>query len=1070
MIILGTCRGGGQTPPLQDHSAGQKSLPPLSSTDPVVRKGLFTIDALVTDAAGNPISDLAPWDFTLFDNGQPAKIRTLDNSLPRPSEPPPELIFVLDAVNLSPLQLTQAESAIAHFLRQNSGHLEFPCSLYRLTRDGLFSSLRPVREGVLLAKELEQERSQWTVWRSGRNDEPNSLGRWEGGSQPNSLSLRALGSIAIDQRDLRGHKVVVWIGPGWPLNGGDIGFGEATELSTRLREARITLDNVNAWPSPNPSFNYRDYLEAPRSQTDMQPAKMVLPVIATRTGGLVLDSSSDLNRDLDRDIALCVAEMRSFYTLSFNPPHTNQMDEYHDLRIEVDRPALPVRAPTGYYNEPVYFDIPRPGIEKVTVAQLEALVHVQTDLSRKLANLELTERLSTPRLDALLSKIHSERERQALTADADLSLGLTPPPDEIENRPPPSGEEQGAILQRTFDYLRNVIPKLPDFSASRDTVRFEEPAERNNESWKMPHQDSTLHFATSEHATVLYRNGHEVDEKKQKLGNRRVVSGVRARGLETWGTFGPILAYVLTAAATNPDHLIWKRWERSKDGDLAVFSYRSANTNSAPEITYCCLPKGDGTTLYRNKADTYGEFAVNPDTGAIMRVVINADLNEERDPDVPLIRSQVIVEYGPVELGGMTYICPQRSVEVSRGRSERQLHEWGMVFSIYSYFETMLNDATFGGYHKFGSEARILPGFEVTDETNTPPPPSKKEGMVNKQQSAVEASNAPRMVTVAEFMKLVEAAKSKLDGNAAREIEHLQLTERVSSPKLAILRSELAGRKARAALMSIADQSVFLDPPLDEIPQKAAPDMTEQTEMRSLAMDYLNKIGPKLPDFYASRFTTSFEGVSLPKNRKGSRKERGLHPLGDFRATVYYRHGEEVVNQKGAHEHGLITRGIFGPILSVVLLDATHSKTMRWSRWEEGSNGSMAVFGFQVPQTESHYEVSGSSDLGKMTQTAYHGEIAIDPASGTILRIVLEADFDLGSPMELSNIMVEYGPVAIGGKIYTCPVRSVSYSVGALQTPTSVDIPTLSKGKLLRLNDVVFDNYHVFRSEMQILP
>jgi hypothetical protein len=37
-----------------------------------------------------------------------------------------------------------------------------------------------------------------------------------------------------------------------------------------------------------------------------------------------------------------------------------------------------------------------------------------------------------------------------------------------------------------------------------------------------------------------------------------------------------------------------------------------------------------------------------------------------------------------------------------------------MVFGLYSYFETMINDATFGGYHKFGAESRMLPGFEET--------------------------------------------------------------------------------------------------------------------------------------------------------------------------------------------------------------------------------------------------------------------------------------------------------------------------------------------------------------------
>ena len=70
-------------------------------------------------------------------------------------------------------------------------------------------------------------------------------------------------------------------------------------------------------------------------------------------------------------------------------------------------------------------------------------MHAKTELARKLANLELTERLSTARLDSLLSVIHDERERQALTADADLSIALAPPAEEIVNRPmPPLGQQR----------------------------------------------------------------------------------------------------------------------------------------------------------------------------------------------------------------------------------------------------------------------------------------------------------------------------------------------------------------------------------------------------------------------------------------------------------------------------------------------------------------------------------------------------------------------------------------------------------------------------------------------------
>jgi VWFA-related protein len=718
-IILLASRAGAQSPPAQHPSAARNTFTPVSAADAVVHSGLFTIDVTVTDAAGHPVSNLAPSDFTLLDNNQPAKIRTLHDAQ-APSEPAPQFIFVIDTVNLPPQQLTETESAISRFFHQNNGHLPFPCLLYRLATNGLTSSLRPLTDASLLEEELEQKRPLATVWNAGRNSEHLRLGSWVGRSDRNPLSLSALGSIAIAERDVPGHKVVVWIGSGWPILGrADSDFDELTELSTRLREARITLDSVTIWPNfESGAFDYHNFLEPPLSQKDMQPAKMSLPVIAIHSGGLVLDSSADLDEDLNR----CAEEMRSFYTLTFNPPRTDTVDEYRNLRIRLARPALTARAPSGYYNEPVYFDSPRTAIEKVTVAQLEQLVHARTDLARKLENLELTERLSTPRLNTLLTMIHGERERQALTADADLSFALAPPTDEIVDRPPPPIHEQSAILSRAVDYLQNVIPKLPDFYALRNTIRFEEPLGSESRSWKLQHKDRTLHFATGEHATVLYRNGREVVEKKKKITKGRVIKGVRTPDLESSGTFGPILSYVLSAATARSSTLKWKRWEHSAEGDLAVFSYKAPDTTITPELVYCCLPQGAGTTPYKNNAADNGEFAINPVTGAIMRIVTKADLDEDRDPDVPLIQSQIMIEYGPEQLGDKTYICPQRSVEISRGRSERQLHEWDMAFSLYSYFETMINDVTFGGYHKFGSEARILPGFE---ETDTPTPPKK---------------------------------------------------------------------------------------------------------------------------------------------------------------------------------------------------------------------------------------------------------------------------------------------------------------------------------------------------------
>ncbi len=113
-----------------------------------------------------------------------------------------------------------------------------------------------------------------------------------------------------------------------------------------------------------------------------------------------------------------------------------------------------------------------------------------------------------------------------------------------------------------------------------------------------------------------------------------------------------------------------------------------------------------------------------------------------------------------------------------------------------------------------------------------------------------------------------------------------------------------------------------------------------------------------------------------------------------------------------------------------------------WSHWEQGQTGLQAIFSYEVPKENSHYTLTYDSiptpnPCSTTPQTfgtvvAYHGEMAIDPASGTILRLMLLADL---KPDEFT-------------------VNS-----GIAVTP----------GLQRSLNDVVFENYHVLRSEMRIV-
>jgi hypothetical protein len=337
-------------------------------------------------------------------------------------------------------------------------------------------------------------------------------------------------------------------------------------------------------------------------------------------------------------------------------------------------------------------------------------------------------------------------------------------------------------------------------------------------------------------------------------------------------------------------------------------------------------------------------------------------------------------------------------------------------------------------------------------------------------------------VTVKDVQRILTEDKNERDAQVAHRLSGLALTQRMSDATLGSLEKSVPGKKSRWALIALADASVFLDPePADLIPQ-APPDLDEQRHIGTLTGEYLVRTLPKLPDFYATRTTVRFaDDVRRANHAKAtSPYDSSWRELSSSNAIVAYRDGKEVVNPREwgkhpsrPHDRGLITRGTFGPILSIVIEDAAHGE-MIWDHWERGSTGNLAVFSYRVPESQSHYSVGfhgPSGDTGAEGRpTEYHGEVAIDPASGTIMRVTLQADQPFGSPILRSDIMVQYGPVEIGGKIYTCPVRSVSISLdaagltvglGPFDRPATPGIPLL--------NDVTFGDYHLFRSESRIL-
>jgi VWFA-related protein len=706
----------GAAPPPQSEAVAEPQTPALaqrllSRSDEL--PGLINLDVVVTDNTGRPVSGLGSKDFSLLDNGQPQKILSFSAFDGNASKPDPlvAVILAIDTIGIPGHLHGLVLEEVERFLRRNGGHLAQRITIFGLSDNGFWTLAQPSSDGNALAAEIAGDRlvfiRRWNPFESLAVREPAGL-----------KALKALGHIAAVERRNPGKKLLLWVGPG-------SGIGTARDFETRdpkprtfdtiywfsnlLREARISLFSITVGQTDpetrtdpeTGSERYMLFLNGVESAQYASLKNLDRKVLAVQSGGRVLGPEKDLVNQIDT----CIQEVSAFYTLSFDPPRADHPAEYHSLHVQVREPGLTARTNTGYYDQPYYSDQANLAVKRVTVEQLERALagargESDSELARRLSDVKLSERLSEAKLSSWTASLRGKRARQALVALSDASAFLEPPPAEVPADAPPDADTQRSMTSLAVDYLNKMIPKLPNFYATRTTVRYEEtPRLILTASTTVDYQP--LYAAASSKATVLYRNGKEVVDSSGAKGEKREAADGY---LLTYGVFGPVLGAVTDAITTG---LTWNRWEQGADELHAVFVYQIPAEKSRYQVGACCLPDSDGTGSFEETVGYHGEIAIDPPSGAILRLELVADLKST----TPLLRSDIMIEYGPVEIGGKTYICPVRSVSISRARSVALLTEWDESFRTYGPYATMLNDVAFERYHIFRAKSRMLTGF-----------------------------------------------------------------------------------------------------------------------------------------------------------------------------------------------------------------------------------------------------------------------------------------------------------------------------------------------------------------------
>ena len=156
--------------------------------------------------------------------------------------------------------------------------------------------------------------------------------------------------------------MLIWISPGWPLIAGpniDLTskekqqvFDSIVSTSNQLRQARITLYNIDPLGMEDAgrirTVYYREYLKGIADPAQAMPPNLSLQVIASQSGGRVLNSSNGIAEEIES----CARDANAFYTLSFNPTPVAHPNQYRRLEVKIAQPGLIARTRTGYYGQP----------------------------------------------------------------------------------------------------------------------------------------------------------------------------------------------------------------------------------------------------------------------------------------------------------------------------------------------------------------------------------------------------------------------------------------------------------------------------------------------------------------------------------------------------------------------------------------------------------------------------------------------------------------------------------------------------------------------------------------------
>ena len=382
------------------------------------------VDAIVTDASGNPVSNLTEQDFEVLEDGKPQKISAFSLvNIPvdraerplfasAPIEPDVQsneevdgrvYLIVLDDLHIHPLRTPRVKTAAKLFLERHFAANDLAAIVYTSGRADAGQEFTNNRRLLLAAvdrfmgrklrsstlERLEQYRNTQGMRTQGeRVDDPALAER--GFNARNTLeSVRNLAEFLAGVRGRR--KAMLLFSEGIDYDIHDVftnrdattiidSSRDAIGAATRANVAIYSIDPRGLTSLGDEGIEVDSFPDDPTTgitstgmMDELRLAQDSLRTLSDETGGFAAVNRNDFNGAFER----VVRENSSYYVLGYYPTNDRRDGRFRKIEVHVKRPGLQVRSRKGY-------QAPRGRAPETKAAATPAATAIRTGMSSPL--------------------------------------------------------------------------------------------------------------------------------------------------------------------------------------------------------------------------------------------------------------------------------------------------------------------------------------------------------------------------------------------------------------------------------------------------------------------------------------------------------------------------------------------------------------------------------------------------------------------------------------------------------------------------------------------------------------